>query len=89
VPRTIDYQGVLTDDTGRAVADGMYSMTFRLYAAPSGVSALCEETQSVTVSKGMFSVILGTVTPLNMYFNDQFYLDISVEGEAELSPRVA
>lgn len=89
VPRKINYQGVLTDDTGLAVPDGAYSITFRLYNGPLGGSAQWEETQSVEVYKGIFNVVLGAVTPLSLYFNNQLYLGIAVNGEPELSPRIA
>lgn len=89
IPRAINYQGVLTDAGGLAVPDGTYSMTFRLYDVPSGGSPLWEETQgSVTVTKGIFNVTLGAVALLNLPFDEQYYLGISVEGEAELIPRI-
>jgi hypothetical protein len=88
-PQTISYQGVLTDDAGLAVADGTYNMTFRLYEAASGGTSIWEETLPVNVTKGLFNVILGSGTPFKLSFDEQFYLGISVEGEAELSPRVA
>ncbi len=88
VPRTLHYQGVLTDSEGAAVADGSYSITFRIYNVPSGGSALWEETNSVEVNKGIFSVTLGSVVSLNLTFDEQYWLAMAVQGEAELSPRV-
>jgi hypothetical protein len=89
IPRTLNYQGVLTDAGGSAVPDGSYSVTFRLYSVSSGGASLWEETQPVSVEKGIFSVILGSVIPLELPFNQRYYLGISVEGEAELAPRIA
>jgi len=90
VPETLSYQGVLTDAGGAVVSDGTYNVTFRLYNTPSGGTPFWEETQGVVVSKGIFNVILGQVNPLgSIPFNEPYYLGISVEGEAELSPRVA
>jgi hypothetical protein len=89
IPRTINYQGVLTDAGGLAVPDGTYSMTFRLYDVLSGGSPLWEETQgSITVTKGIFNVTLGSVALLDLPFDEQYFLGISVEGEAELTPRI-
>lgn len=88
VPGTIGYQGVLTDAGGSGVVDGDYSITFRLYDTPSGGSHLWEETQAVTVSKGIFNVILGAPSGIPLAFDDRYYLGISVEGESELSPRI-
>ena len=88
LPRIINYQGVLTDAGGAAVGDGTYSVTFRLYAEEAGGTEIWSESQSVTVSKGIFNVNLGSVMPLDLPFEVAHWLGISVEGEAELSPRV-
>jgi hypothetical protein len=65
IPQTISYQGVLTDANGKAVPDGDYSLTFKLYDVTGGVE-LWSETQSVEVKKGIFNVILGSVNPLTL-----------------------
>ena len=88
VPQTLNYQGVLTDSEGSAVADGSYSITFRIYGPSPGTLPLWTETNSVTVSKGIFSVTLGESVPLNLPFDEQYYLGMAIEGETELSPRV-
>jgi hypothetical protein len=88
VPQTMSYQGVLRDAVGDPVADGDYSITFALYSAATGGAALWEETQSVSVEDGVFNAVLGSVTPLELSFSQPYWLGISVEGEAELSPRV-
>lgn len=36
VPKTLSYQGVLTDDEGTAVPDGDYDLTFHIYDVASG-----------------------------------------------------
>lgn len=89
VPSTLSYQGVLTDNVGHLVPDGPYNLTFQVYNVGSGGVALWTENQNpVTVNKGGFSVVLGSVTPLNISFDQQLYLGISVNGGAELAPRV-
>ncbi len=87
IPQTIAYQGVLTDASGTVVADGNYSLTFKLYEAASGGSVIWTETQTVAVSNGVFAAILGSVTPLTPAFDKQYWLGISVGGGSELSPR--
>jgi len=90
MPQTMSYQGVLTDGAGNLVADGSYSVTFRIYSLAVGGSALWTETQpTVAVTKGGFSVLLGSVTPISLPFNVPYWLGVSVNGGAELSPRVA
>jgi hypothetical protein len=89
VPQTLSYQGVLRDADGDLVADANYSLTFQLYAAPTGGTALWTETQSVATSKGIFNAILGSTTSLSsVSFSQQLYLGIAVDGESEMSPRV-
>ncbi len=88
LPRIINYQGVLTDAGGAAVGDGTYSVTFRLYEVDAGGTEIWSETQAVDVYKGIFSVNLGSVTPLDIPFDTHYWLGISVEAEAELIPRV-
>lgn len=88
VPQTLSYQGVLRDGVGNTITDGSYDLTFNLYDAESGGSALWSETQSVNVVDGIFSVVLGDVVALTVPFDVPYWLGISVEGETELSPRV-
>ena len=88
IPRTINYQGVLTDAGGEAVPDGNYNLTFRIYNTASGGTALWTEGLLVSVSKGIFNVTLGKVVPLTLPFDDQYWLGITVGAAAELSPRV-
>ena len=87
VPQTISYQGILTDTDGTIVPDGDYSIAFTLYDALNGGTNLWTETQTVTVSGGLFNVILGSVNPINLEFDKQYWLGISIEGGDELTPR--
>ena len=89
VPNTMSYQGVLHDGGGGAVSDGNYNITFTLYDVASGGSALWSETQSVTVQGGIFSVTLGSVTTLNLPFDNPYWLGVTVEGNPEFTPRRA
>lgn len=89
-PRTLSYQGVLTDGAGEIVSDGSYAMTFSIYASPSGGSALWTETQNVDVTGGNFDVVLGSVTPiLGLAFDDSYWLGLQVGSDPEMTPRTA
>jgi hypothetical protein len=84
----MSYQGVLTDGSGISVADGDYSLTFALYTDPSGGTALWTEVQpTVSVARGVFSVTLGSLTPLNLPFDQEYWLGVSVGSDPELEPR--
>lgn len=82
------------------VSDGTYDIRFAIYtvdrtttdAYPSNSdsgSRLWTETQSVTVSRGTFSVLLGSVSGLtSVDFNrDDLYLGIRVGTDSEMTPR--
>ena len=38
IPRTMHYQGILTDASGQPVADGTYDLTFKIYDISAGGS---------------------------------------------------
>jgi hypothetical protein len=90
VPRQFEYQGKLTDDSGVGI-NGRKAMIFKIYNVETGGMALWSEvhtgTDSVTVRKGLFHVILGEITPLVVAFDEQYWLQIEV-NETVLSPRV-
>ncbi len=63
-------------------------MTFRLYTASSGGTAVWTETQAnVPVRAGVYSAQLGTVTPINITFTENLFLGTTVGTGAELVPR--
>ena len=83
------YQGRLTDTLGVPVADTAYSVEFRLYTVPSGGSAFWNETQTVRTKVGLFSVLLGSATPIgSIPDGGAVYLGMTVSGGAELIPRL-
>ena len=89
IPQTMSYQGILTDGSGVNVPDGNYNLTFKLYDVASGPGAsLWSEGQLVLVNKGVFNVLLGSTNPLNLPFDKQYWLGISVGLNPELTPRV-
>tara|TARA_B100000508_G_scaffold122694_1_gene104949 strand:+ start:4023 stop:9425 length:5403 start_codon:yes stop_codon:yes gene_type:complete len=84
----INYQGKLADNLGVPVADSSYSMTFRLYTVASGGSHIWTETQTVPVTSGLFSVMLGSSTALTgVDFNQTLYLGVNIAGDGEMTPR--
>ena len=93
VPSIMSYQGLLTDpDTGQAVADGTYNMSFIIYDAAVGGSALWEEpgvgSIAVPVSGGLFTHLLGSDVPLtvSVFESGDTHLQVFINGET-LSPR--
>ncbi|MFC1572905.1 hypothetical protein ACFL6M_04825 [Candidatus Eisenbacteria bacterium] len=87
-PQIISYQGVLKDAGGELVTDGDYEITFSLYDVDSLGAALWTETQTLPVADGVFNAYLGKDTTLDLDFDVPYWLGVSIEGEAELTPRV-
>jgi hypothetical protein len=88
VPRTMNFQGYLTDNLGDPL-DGTYNIGFSLYDVPSGGIALWSEAQSVTVTQGTYNVVLGDGNPLNPAdFAWPLWLGVTVESDPEMTPRL-
>jgi hypothetical protein len=89
IPQVISYQGKVTDMGGIPIADGDYSITFTLYdAATSGTSLWSSGALMISVSGGVFSVLLGdTGQPvLDLDFDVDYWLEIDIAGDLQ-SPR--
>lgn len=88
ISRQMSYQGRLM--VNGSPCQGSINVTFRLWDLASGGTKRWEETQSVTCDKGLFSVMLGKVTPLPyaQQFQSQLWLGIQPAGAtSELTPR--
>lgn len=87
---TVNYQGFLTDSAGNPVNDTL-DVVLSLYALDTGGAPLWTESQTgVPVSDGLFSVLLGSVTPLPQTLfaqNDNLWLGIAIGADAEMTPR--
>ncbi|HXB96404.1 MAG TPA: hypothetical protein VNZ54_00035, partial [bacterium] len=93
-PNLMNYQGQLTDVSGNAVADGSYNVKFAIYpAATPGPTPVWTETQTVTVSKGLFNAILGSTTGPGLsvltpaQLSSDLWLGITVSTDPEMTPR--
>ncbi len=98
----LTYHGKLTDTTlGTAVADGNYNFTLSIYDSAANGTCLwtnnssatgCSSfaTKSVTITNGIFSTIIGESgvdQPLNLDFNDNYYLEVKIGTNSPMSPR--
>lgn len=86
IPHLINYQGRLTDASDTPLPDGSYGIVFRIYDAESAGNLLWQETQSVITKNGIFNVLLGAVTNLDLAFDKPYWLEIKVGNEV-MSPR--
>src|SRR5438552_6590928 len=90
VPRTISYQGVIKNN-GVLINESPH-ITVALYDSPTGGSAIYrEDYPSVTVTNGIFDLTIGSETPFppSLTFDKQYWVGLSVNGEAEMTPRAA
>ncbi len=89
-PRTISYQGYLSDPAKKPVT-GDHKIMINLYDSPSDGNLVHTEIFSANVQDGVFSVVIGSQQELDpaLQFNKQYWLGLSVDNNAELSPRTA
>ena len=86
---TIAYQGFLADLKAQPI-DGARHIVFTLHSDATGGKELWNEThEGVVVAKGVFSVMLGSIQPLEVLtFDNARWLGIRVSGEEfEMEPR--
>ncbi|MFQ5453659.1 MAG: hypothetical protein ACE5D6_05680 [Candidatus Zixiibacteriota bacterium] len=93
IPQLINYQGNLTESDGTP-SDGVFFIKFVIYdAATSGTEIWNSNIQEVTVTNGLFEVMLGAspmpALPDNLFSADTVrYLGIKVGSDLEISPRI-
>jgi len=90
IPKLINYQGMLTQSDGTTpVTNGNYPILFGIYNTSSGGSALWSHTYNVSVTRGLFNVILGdSGAPISLPFNVDYWLELKVGADPPLSPRI-
>lgn len=93
IPRTIAFQGILTNAAGVPKPNGSYTVTFRLYDALSGGSLLWTEPNkpvAVTGARGLFSTALGSPTSFGaLTFSAPYFVEVQVASEpGPMAPRI-
>lgn len=88
-PQLLNYQGYLANPADSALTTNVV-MTFTLYDAPTNGNTLWTEIHpTVSVAKGLFNVLLGSVAtlPTSVFTGANAYLGISVGTDPEMTPR--
>ena len=82
-------QGVLRDPLGRTVDDGNFVVTFKIYDVANGGTHLWFETHPIVkVQHGIFTELLGSITPMEtLAFNEKYWIGITVANGQEMTPR--
>ncbi|MFH1777035.1 MAG: hypothetical protein ABH952_05695 [Candidatus Omnitrophota bacterium] len=75
-------------DADEAVLSGTFTIVFRLYDTDASGIPLWEEVQTgVNVEDGVLDVELGSVTPIELAFDQQYWLGVEVDYDGEMTPR--
>jgi hypothetical protein len=90
IPRSLSFQGILTDSLGNPKRDSTYTLDLRLYRVPSGGSPIWQESKSLLVRRGLLSTVLGDIVPFpdSLRFNEQYWLGVQMGSDPELTPRI-
>ena len=87
---TLRIQGTLKTNNGQPVTDGAYALTFKIYTSEAGGTAIWTETQpAVQITGGVYSAVLGSVSPLTPAFDVPYWLGVTIGSGTELQPRTA
>ena len=87
IPHLMNYQGILTDDTGQPVQNDVYEITFKIYNQESGGNPIWTETQNVLTNDGIFHVLLGSINEITEFPSENAWLGIQVGENPEMTPR--
>lgn len=89
IPRTISYQGILTNGEGTPIANGAHTLRISFYYTATGGDPIHSENHPVSTVEGLFSLVLGQGAglPSGLDFNEPYWMGISVDGAGELVPR--
>src|SRR5690554_5324659 len=80
LPRILSYQGVVTDTNGNPKKDGEYKFTFSIYDDSVSGGSLWSEEKTIQTKQGLFSTELGSVEPLTIPFDKQYWLQVEADG---------
>ena len=87
VPKTVSFQGFLTNSTGDPLTVSS-DMRFSLHDALTGGAELWfDDYTGVTVTKGIYNVVLGDKKPIILAFDKPYFLQVKVGSEV-LAPRL-
>lgn len=94
IPKTIPFEGILTNSAGVPKSAGTYDVTFRIFDVASAGTALWTEPAkpvTITGTRGLFVTELGTPTAFGaLAFDTKYWVEVQVSGEANpMTPRIA
>jgi hypothetical protein len=86
--RTFSYQGLVCD-AAKGSLTGVHQLTVKLYDSPVEGRVIHSESFTTSFDNGIFNVIVGSTQPIgaSVSFEKQYWIAVSIDGGAELSPR--
>jgi hypothetical protein len=80
-PHLISLQGYVTDNLGSPISSG--NVTVRIYDASTGGNLIYNSGTDYNnaIQKGIFDVLLGSITPLNLDNTVKYYMEIDINGQ--------
>jgi len=80
VPRMLAFQGYAANSDGPM--DGSFEVVAKLLKVAEGGQVLWQETHAdVAFDNGVYQIVLGSETTLDLDFQSDLYLDITIDGE--------
>ena len=79
IPKELTYQGHLFDNQGTPV-NGTVRMTFNFYEDTLSNQWVYQDVQDVNVDKGYYTVIIGSSKPINVNFEKQYFMSVTIDG---------
>ncbi|MCX6155596.1 MAG: hypothetical protein NT007_15695 [Candidatus Kapabacteria bacterium] len=77
VPRVLGYQGLFLDQKDQPLDSKQpMQVTFKLYENEFGGDPIWAEIQDLNISKGYVNAYLGSINPMNLPFNKQYWLEV-------------
>ncbi len=85
VPQALNYQGRLNDSGGLPV-NASKSMKFSFYTSATATVPAWFEIQTISVNQGIFNAVITTL-PATVLDNAEVWVGITVDPDAEMTPR--
>lgn len=87
IPQIVFWQGIIQDAQGNNL-NGQHNVTCKLYDVATGGNAIWTEVHNnLQITDGLANISLGSVTALNLPFDKQYWLEITV-GNGTPLPRI-
>lgn len=81
----IPVQGRITDAAGNPL-EGTHQIAVGIYEVPTGGSPRCSTSASINLTHGLFT--LNVLCPSSVFIGTELYAGVSVDSDAEMTPRL-